>query len=194
LSVDSRTCPIVFEKGQEGLPVLEKLVLLDWDSAGAFESLVPAITGSNLVIMNLRGLGGPVPPCISSFAKLRELYLFFCGLESLPDELGNLLGLECFTLDWCYNLRALPESFGKLSALQTLTIFAPNLEALPDSFGNLSALRTLELADCDLRALPDSFGELSALKNLYIARCSDLLTLPDSSRNLRALRRLTIED
>jgi Leucine-rich repeat (LRR) protein len=185
--------PIIFEKGQEGLQVLEKLVLLDCQSDGTLESLAPAIAGSNLVILSAGGLRGPEPTCIGSFAKLRVLTLSVCSsLESLPDEYGDLSQLEDLCLEMCDKLQTLPDSFSKLSALNKLTLRnCPELKALPDSFGNLYNLRFLKIYHCGLQALPDSFGNLSALKKLILYGC-DLQGLPNSFGELSALKTLNI--
>ena len=64
---------------------------------------------------------------------------------------------------------ALPQSFGQLTALQTMRLYDNQLTALLESFGQLTALRTLRLHTNQLTALPGS----SASSRLYRSCCSN---------------------
>jgi hypothetical protein len=80
----------------------------------------------------------------------REITSIKCSgdnLSSLPDIFGfPSLANTITDLNLSDNqLTALPESFGKLRALQTLNLFNNQLTALPESFGQLQALQTLTM-------------------------------------------------
>ncbi|MFX1339872.1 MAG: hypothetical protein ACFFDK_14765 [Promethearchaeota archaeon] len=88
-------------------------------------------------------------------------------------------------------LLTLPESIGKLQALQTLYLAENRLESLPDSIGNLILLKNLDLGYNQLTSLPESIGELQLLETLNLWR-NKLTTLPKSIENLESLKRLNI--
>jgi hypothetical protein len=94
-----------------------------------------------------------IPAQISSLKKLEELDLRYCGLSSLPKELGELSGLEYLDLHGNTNLGSAPQD-----------------EAYPAELGKLKSLRYLELSDCGLRAVPAFLGELESLEILHLSR------------------------
>ncbi|KAG9133245.1 hypothetical protein Leryth_021955 [Lithospermum erythrorhizon] len=79
---------------------------------------------------------------------VRALYLSYCGLEEVPEEIGNLIHLR--TLDLSYNrrLRGLPETIGELYNLQYLFLegieLLSNASLLPKSLGKLINLQRLK--------------------------------------------------
>ena len=91
------------------------------------------------------------------------------GLSALPDTVGKLTALQ--TLDLSGNqLSALPDAVGKLTALQILDLNDNQLSALPDAVGRLTALQFLHLNSNQLSALPDAVGRLTALQTLDLRR------------------------
>jgi Leucine-rich repeat (LRR) protein len=86
-----------------------------------------------------------LPPRIGELTSLRELNLRGMRLTRLPDELCRLPELR--RLDLTYNsFEALPERFGDLTALTSLTAWGLDC-ALPDSVGELARLEELDLRD-----------------------------------------------
>ena len=49
--------------------------------------------------------------------KLQSLY----KLEAIPDTLGRMTSLESLTIDYCLELKTLPAEIGQLGALKQLT-------------------------------------------------------------------------
>jgi hypothetical protein len=109
------------------------------------------------------------------------LRLFCCDnnrLASLPESFGRLSALQIF---YCDNnrLESLPESFANLGALQEFYCDNNRLASLPESFGRLSALRRFYCDNNQLESLPESFGDLQQAVQLII-RDNHLQALPDS--------------
>ena len=121
---------------------------------------------------------------------VKELDLIGINLTTLPDSIGNLIGLTILSLRG-NQLASLPDSFGNLNALTTLFLDNNYLTSLPDSFGNLRRLTRLGLRGNQLTSLPDSFGNLTALTTLFL-EYNCLTSLPDSFGNLTALATLNL--
>ncbi|EXB51446.1 hypothetical protein L484_010425 [Morus notabilis] len=80
----------------------------------------------------------------------------------------------------CSRLRFLPDKFGNLAALKSVTIqWCENLLSLPPSLHNLSALESLEIGDCHrLTCLSPGWTRgLGSLRSLSIGNCSKLSSL-----------------
>ena len=106
--------------------------------------------------------------------NVTDLDFMFCELETLPENIGDLVNLR--DLDLSYNeLETLPESICKLTNLQVLTLNSNSLQTLPENIGNLINLQELRINNnFKLQTLPKSFGNLNNLTSLYI----DISTVP----------------
>ena len=129
----------------------------------------------------------------------KNLDLQRCGLDKLPEELGDLLDLE--ELDISNNLgikkgnentfKTLPEAIGKLSNLQTLYLSGTQITTLPETIGNLSMLQTLDLNYSQSEILPESIGNLSNVQSLYLSG-TQISSLPETICNLSSLQTLNL--
>jgi Leucine-rich repeat (LRR) protein len=107
----------------------------------------------------------------------------------LPESLGGCSKLVTIKLQGSYIIR-LPETIGKLAALESLILSAP-IRDIPESIGNCTSIKQLELFPDDaLTMLPGTFGNLTALETVII-RGAALSGLPDLS-NLGKLRVLEL--
>ncbi len=113
-------------------------------------------------------------------------------LTELPESLGRLTALQSLNLSW-NQLTALPESLGQLTALRSLILSDNQLTALPESLGRLTALQSLKLDRNQLTALPESLGQLTALQSLDLYS-NELTALPESLGRLAALQSLNLSD
>ncbi|KAK9705407.1 hypothetical protein RND81_07G054500 [Saponaria officinalis] len=105
---------------------------------------------------------------ILKLKRLRTLNLSDCGIDVLPDNVGDLIHLRFLDLSKNYSLVAVPESITKLSNLQLLNInLCQQLKWLPRSIGRLAMLRCLEIEECDsLTFMPLGLQKLTSLRSL----------------------------
>lgn len=89
-------------------------------------------------------------------------------------------------------LKTLPENFGVLNSLESLTITQSDLEALPSSIGDLKNLKMLELSDNPLGSLPTSFIKLNSIETLILKKCN-FTEIPAEIWPLKNLIRLELE-
>ncbi|XP_039166718.1 protein SUPPRESSOR OF npr1-1, CONSTITUTIVE 1-like [Eucalyptus grandis] len=148
----------------------------------------------------------------SSIGKLKYLIylsIYVCfGLEDLPEEIGNLLNLQHFSIQHC-KVKKLPYSIWKLKSLRELHFvnsydgldstnswelpsairMLHNLEKLhvcshslkgqiPHEIGSLPLLRILNLSRTQLSEVPKSISILTCLKGLELMGCDKFQELP----------------
>lgn len=90
-------------------------------------------------------------------------------LDSIPDELGNLVNLE--NLDLSYHaLVDLGNGFQKLKKLKVLNVYHAGLNAAPEleKICSLTALELLDIGGNDILKLPASFVQLKNMVRLNI--------------------------
>ena len=92
-----------------------------------------------------------------------------------------------------YRIRELPESIGRLDALQILGLGWNELEALPEAIGDLVNLEELRLHDNRISSLPQAIGDLPRLEELLLGH-NALHELPASTGYLTSLRALHLND
>lgn len=154
-------------------------------------------------------------PDFSGFLKLERLILEKCvGLAEIDSSIGQLKCLVFLNLNFCGNLRYLPQELGGLPALTELLLDKTSIRHIPDWWGNenlenphvqispsakagalvncLTSLLTLSLAKTPITYLPSSIGALTNLKRLYLNQCFQLNRLPDSIKALRSLTELDL--
>ena len=111
-------------------------------------------------------------------------------LTALPESFGKLTALTKLNLQH-NQLTELPESIGQLTVLTTLYLGSNRLSSLPESIGQLTVLTSLGLEFNPMQELPESIGNLTALKTLC-QHNGKLGKLPESFGNLTALTRLDL--
>ncbi|XP_050221051.1 disease resistance protein RPM1-like [Mercurialis annua] len=107
---------------------------------------------------------------MQDICKLQFLVVLdiFGVIESIPDEVGNLVNLEYLGLAVCINMDNLPRSLGNLQKLQTLHLtYYESLRELPVELLKLRQLRHLLLVRCgndsEVR-VPKGIGMLANLQ------------------------------
>ncbi|XP_050211863.1 disease resistance protein RPM1-like [Mercurialis annua] len=109
---------------------------------------------------------------MQDICKLQFLVVLriFAVIESIPDEVGNLVNLKYLELAMCVNLDNLPRTLGNLLKLQTLELsYSGKLRELPADVLELQQLRHLLLGDVnDLGVrVPKGIGKLVNLQTCY---------------------------
>ena len=130
------------------------------------------------------------PKGILNFKNLQRLYLGYCNIDSITDEIFKLSSLKELTCN-SYDLKNLPTSIGKLVKLTSLDLRNCSLKKLPDSLVNLKLLTKLNLSDNSLKKLPDSFGNICQLKELNLSS-NCLKSIPKSIDELINLEELDL--
>ncbi|KAG2312534.1 hypothetical protein Bca52824_024091 [Brassica carinata] len=115
-------------------------------------------------------LGGDLPASIANLSmNLNQLFLqsnFISG--SIPDDIGNLIGLQTFWLSTNLLKGPIPNSFGKLPGLVNFGVYANRMSGeIPYSFGNITQLEKLYLYNNSFEGtIPPSLEDFGRLKNL----------------------------
>ena len=137
---------------------------------------------------------------IGQLNVLKNLGICKCTDEAItaPDSVGtftNLPQLSSLWIDDSPSMTKLPETIGRLSNLNYLSLFKiEKVRELPNSIGQLKVLEQLELIYCrSLKTLPDSLGALTNLETLYLVKCPSITKLPSSVGYLSSLRWLHME-
>ncbi|KAL3678422.1 hypothetical protein R1sor_021378 [Riccia sorocarpa] len=139
-----------------------------------------------------------LPDLFGCFSTLKTLRISCPSLHALPATIGNFIQLteveiwSPLTYTGYTGLRSLPDSFTKLSNLQSLSLRNLQLETLPEAFGNLTSLQRLEMLNCAVESLPESLGRLSALTHLSVSYCRILKTVPETIGELSSLTSLDV--
>ncbi|KAJ0759913.1 putative P-loop containing nucleoside triphosphate hydrolase, leucine-rich repeat domain superfamily [Helianthus annuus] len=134
--------------------------------------------------VKLKGL----PASICSLQHLKVLDFERCGIEELPENIGQLQCLEKLDLT-CLRVKYLPNSICMLKHLNTL-IFPRGIEELPENIGQLECLEKLEISYSKVKYLPDSICMLKHLKTLLLPSCLD--KLPEDLGGLESLEELDL--
>jgi hypothetical protein len=84
---------------------------------------------------------------MSGLVKLKLFHMGHIGVQTLPEDFGDLQNLVDLHLYGCKNLQTLPQSFVSLQ-LQRLQMYDnPKLEMLPEGFGGLKSLVDLHIGN-----------------------------------------------
>ncbi|MEE9376546.1 MAG: leucine-rich repeat domain-containing protein [Candidatus Lokiarchaeia archaeon] len=89
-------------------------------------------------------------------------------LESLPENFGILKNLQTLTLRNS-SIVSLPESIGELEELKELNLSKNHLSSLPDSFVNLTSITKLDLSNNQLTEIPTQLWALKELTDLNLS-------------------------
>lgn len=120
--------------------------------------------------------------------SIRQLFLAFRGLRTIPKWIAHLKGLT--DLDLSMNqLREIPKECALLNQLKKLNLYQNQLNSLPLELFNLPFLEILNLSVNEFESLPPEIGNLSSLKELILTD-NKIRTLPSELRHLTNLRTL----
>jgi hypothetical protein len=123
---------------------------------------------------------------------LKELYLSYNNLKTIPDGVRRVKSLEVLRLN-NNELEELPEAIGYLENLVWLILNDNKIKELPESIGRLRLLEELHLDHNQLVELPDSIGNLKSLVKLFLKN-NLLENLPGTITGMESLRQLSLSD
>ncbi|CAN6977991.1 unnamed protein product [Brassica rapa subsp. trilocularis] len=143
-------------------------------SAGDVEFLIDLTNCTQLQSLDVswNRLGGDLPPSIVNLS----MNLIVFDIEnnsisgSIPNDIGNLIGLQEIWLSENLLEGPIPASFGKLSGLMALSVHTNRMSGeIPYSLGNITRLETLFLSNNNFaRIIPPSLGKCRYLLRLHI--------------------------
>ncbi|XP_060673819.1 putative disease resistance protein RGA4 [Ziziphus jujuba] len=112
--------------------------------------------------------------------SLKEIRIENCRkLKSLSDSFGDLSALESMEMRLCEELETFPNGLNNLSSLQHLILKGSWMADLPENLQHLPALKHMLISGFPyLEKLPDWLGDLTSLSSLYIMFCPNLEYLP----------------
>ncbi|MHA4736402.1 T9SS type A sorting domain-containing protein [Dyadobacter sp. MSC1_007] len=135
------------------------------------------------------------PSFLTSFTKLRKLYLIGQLKGAFPAQIGNLTNLEILEIGRYHDLTGqIPPSIGNLSKLKELLIWwSPGLTGpIPAEIGQLTGLIRLAISGesgsrTDAGSIPSELGNLTNLQYLEISGNGITGSIPASFANLTNL-------
>ncbi|XP_030464978.2 disease resistance protein RUN1-like, partial [Syzygium oleosum] len=131
-------------------------------------------------------------PNFSGFLKLERLILEKCErLAEIHSSIGQLKYLVFLNLNFCSDLRYLPQELGRLSALTELLLDGTSIREIPE-WWVMENLKKLSLDATPITHLPDSIRALTNLESLSLNWCSNMGRLPHSIKELRSLTELDL--
>ncbi len=123
----------------------------------------------NSTVLDLRGYGlETLPEDIGNLIHLTKLDLNGNRLTSLPVSISNLTNLTELYLNG-HKLTTLPESICNLTNLTRLDLNGGFLGSLPDSITNLINLKVLKLNNNQFNHIPDILFCLPKLKKIHLS-------------------------
>ena len=111
--------------------------------------------------------------CLNDSVPIRSIEWFipkdtsFEVLQEQIEQCASLSNISRLCLDYG-DLSTLPDNIGQLVGLNRLYIYNSNLKNLPESIGQLTGLTSLSLSKNNLTRLPESIGNLTGLTNVYL--------------------------
>uniref|UniRef100_A0A0E0FGC7 Receptor kinase-like protein Xa21 n=1 Tax=Oryza nivara TaxID=4536 RepID=A0A0E0FGC7_ORYNI len=119
------------------------------------------------LVLSNNSFRGQLPNSIVNLSTtFQRLYLGECSISgSIPQDIGNLVGLEILYLAFTSLSGAIPTSIGKLANLVEIGLYNTSLSGfIPSSFGNLTSLNRLYAYYTSLEGpIPPSLGKLKEL-------------------------------
>lgn len=121
-------------------------------------------TFRNLRILIIRDIDiYSFPKDFQNLKKLQGLYLLNIRLDSLPNEIGELINLREIEIMLDKNLKKLPNSIGNLNKLERLCV--PDVNELPLSICNLKNIKSITSHSTNILEEP-LFSCLKYMENL----------------------------
>ena len=150
---------------------------------------------SEVVLYQMSGVVGHLAPEIGNLTGLQSFTIENAELSgSLPTQIGNLVNLEILDLSDNQLSGSLPPEIGNLANLRTIDLSGNQLSGpLVTQIGNLSSIETLNLSANQLSGpLPSEIGNLVALKVLDLHGNPFSGEIPSEFANLTNLERLAL--
>ncbi|CAB9504669.1 LRR receptor-like serine threonine-protein kinase [Seminavis robusta] len=176
---------------------LEVLLLANNFINGTLPPQLSQLTSLSYLRLTQNDLSGSIPEDLELLKSMRTLDLFWNRLSGSVPWSGILAMNKLVTLHLGRNSldgRALPDSIGQLTNLQSLWLFSNDLTGrIPASIGNLKMLRSLLLGENKVGgSIPPQIGNLVNLSLIRLEENQITGSVPDSIQHLTNLQRLML--
>ncbi|CAA3015444.1 disease resistance RGA3 [Olea europaea subsp. europaea] len=182
----------------QAFPCLEFLEIVDCYELNTSPSHFPCLKKLKIDIMDS---DFPVTEILSSsnLTSLESLSIHYISqLTYLPHMKGCQKYLRDLNIEYCDNLRELPDDLHNFRSLETLRIIGcRSLQSISYQSGQKGppSLRTLEIRNCsELSSLPSEIIQSRCLEHLTVTRCDKLISFPMDLGELPCLSMLAIHD
>lgn len=138
----------------------------------------------------------------SSIFRLPNLDVLRCGLDSIPQSIGNMTSIRELCIEFLHG--SLPEGIGNLSNLETLYLFYVGQSTqedlvFPSYISNLTELRNLSLSGTEqnygfVGSLPENIGNLTQLETFGCTNSHLTGHIPASIANCKKLSQLDLHE
>ncbi len=130
------------------------------------------------------------PQGMNGFTYLSTLNLGSNSLESIPEEIYEILGLKNLYLQQ-NNISIIDKEIENLQYLTSLNLDYNQLTSLPDEITKITPLISLFISNNNLTELPVNIGNLTQLESFYIDG-NQLTSLPASTSQLINVWRMSV--
>lgn len=139
----------------------------------------PVLTTFNAANNQIKG---KIPAGFGSLNSLEILRLSNNQIESLPDEIGNLIKLENVDLAW-NKLSAIPDGASYWGNLKHFAASNNQIEYVPADFGQLPFIQHIDLSYNRLRFIPEELGNCPEL-GVVSFNSNKIEKIPESFGNI----------
>ncbi len=145
----------------------------------------PLPSGSQVRQLLMSGVTERITANVARYPRLEVLSVQSKSLTEVAPEIGQLQELRKLTL--LGRLTALPDTIGRLTKLNEMTLYNNRLESLPDSIAGMAELQRLELSGNALREFPRGLLRLEKLEKLDLSQ-NRIVEPPASLLGMKRLR------
>ena len=129
--------------------------------------------------------------------QLSALKSIEADISSLPESISTCTQIEQLKIfgDNDFDQKFyIPESFGSLKQLKSLTFENCNFDPIPSSIFELNALQELHLINCTFYEVPEHICKLTYLEEISITDCPHFSDIHPAFSKLLSLRRINFDN
>jgi Leucine-rich repeat (LRR) protein len=129
--------------------------------------------------------------------KLPALKTIEVDISSLPESIvdcNQIENLEVYAEEGDDTIFYIPESFGNLTQLKTLSLHHCHFDQLPECLFEVTSLRQLHLTNCTFKEIPHLVSKLVNLEEISIIDCAHFSDIHGAFSNIKSLRKIYFDN